>query len=112
MDFSTIGKISLNIGEKISYSFKFPIAASATGVGTLPYGTTIDSAEVEVYTQDNTSVTSLIVDSTSITSDTISILFDVDSSLEYDRYKIIFSLTLDNGYVVKSSFNSLYIEEL
>jgi len=92
------------------YTFKFPIASSATANdGIIPYGATIASATVKAY-QGNVKRTSTLTDETEITGlvdadhavvigdDTVKIKFEhPGSSYKGQKATLIFELTLSTG---------------
>ena len=105
-----IGSIEINPGEKLGYQFKFPIATSATANnGCIPYGRTISSADVTIYSEDGTDVSTFMIDGTpQLSGEIVEVIFTYPDDFGDGRYKIIFELTLDNGWVATSKFDTLY----
>jgi len=59
------GKITIQSGDSIGYSFKFPIASTSTANdGCVPYGRTISTVDVTAYDEDGDDVTTDLISGT------------------------------------------------
>ena len=108
-----IGKITIQSGDEIGYTFKFPIASSATANdGAIPYGRTISSVIVTAYDEDDADVTSELIEGTpSLSTVTVTVVLKYPAS-GVGRYKLTFDLTLDNGWTREVDFTTLYCKEI
>ena len=112
MDFKTHGDIRLRSDDIIRYSFKFTPASSATANdGNIPYGTTVSSCDVSVYTEDGTAVTS-IVSSDTLSDNTCILTMQYPDDFGDGRYVIKFVLTLSSGDTKSNYFTRLYSETI
>lgn len=90
-----------------SYRFEFKAATSAAAKGSLPYDTQMTSAIVSGYAEDGTDVSTLMVDSSSLSA------LDeyVEVRLNYPgangRYKLTFLLFLSDGSKWEKNFNRI-----
>lgn len=109
-----IGDIRLTENEIMGYTFKFPTcSASTVNDGAVPYGRTIASVSVTVYSSDGTDVTSAIIDGTpTLNGELVTVVFTYPTDYGVGKYKAIFELTLDNSWVSNEIFATIYAETL
>ena len=112
-NFETVGTVTLQTGDKIGWEFQVPIAASATEKGAIPYGRTISSVSVVAYDEDGEVVTSDLIDGIPTVSGEI-----IYTTLKYHttngegRYKLTFSLTLDNAWTRQFDFQRVIVKNI
>jgi len=108
------GKITLQSGDSIGYSFKFPIASSATANdGAIPFGRTISSVTVTAYDEDGNDVTTQLIEGTpSLSTVTVTAELKYPVTAGVGRYKLTFDLTLDNGWTREVDFTTVYAKEI
>ena len=105
MNFDTVGQIDLQTGDELGWTFKFPIATSATEKGSIPHGRTISNVEVVAYDADDVVVTSDLISGTpSLSTDTVTVVLKYPVTNGEGRYKLTFELTLDNGWTRQFDF--------
>ena len=106
------GKITLQSGDSIGYSFKFPIASTSTANdGCVPYGRTISTVDVTAYDEDGDDVTTDLISGTpGLVGDTVSVVLKWPG--EVGRYKLTFLLTLDNAWQKEVDFKNVYARAL
>lgn len=95
----------------VPYTFTFAAASSVTANdGSIPYGNTISGADVKVFDEAGTDVTSDMIVSESNTTLVVTV------SLKYPgtegRYSLEIILTLSSGAVMEFDFTRVYAEDI
>ena len=81
------------------YTFTFPICSSATANdGCIPYGDSLSSCTVKIYSASGEDVTSEILHSSSLAANVVTVELDYPSTSGPGKYKLTFEYTTANGY--------------
>ena len=94
----------------VSYAFNFTISSSATANdGGIPFGETVASATVTIHLDDadNTDKTSEVLDSSSLSSNVVTVNLDYPSTTGAGCYHIKFVVTLAGGAVMEFDYNRI-----
>lgn len=108
--FSTKGNVLLQPGSAtVPYTFTFAPASSETANdGSIPYGTTIDGAEVTAADKNGDDVTSEIITSSSLSTPVVTVIFKYPAISGDGKYSIKILLTLSSGAVMEFDFTRIH----
>lgn len=99
--------------EQVPYNFNLPASSSATANdGAIPYDTNIDSVAVTAHMDDDTADSEL-VDSSSVSSNTVTVKLTYPSTNGVGIYHLEMHCTLDNGdaSVIEFDFNRVKVRD-
>jgi len=97
--------------EAIPYTFEITTCSSTTANdGTLPFGTSIESVAVLVYTSEGTDVTTELVSSSSESGNIITVALTYPATSGEGWYKLTLLCTLSLGVVKELDFLRIYAE--
>ena len=99
--------------DAVPYTFTFSVASSATANdGSIPYGTTISSVAVKAFDEGGTDRTTEIVDSSSVSSPTVSVALNYPSTTGAGRYSLEIVCTLSSTAVMEFDFLRVFAEDI
>lgn len=111
-DFQSIDYINLQPRSvKNKFSFWFPAASTASGRGSIPYGTTITDVAVSAFNEDGTDVTSSMITVTPSVADSYYVYLGL-SWVSAGLYKLVFKLTISDASTWEYNFNRVVCEDL
>ena len=112
--FDTSGIIILQPGSAtVPYSFTFAAATSATANdGSIPFGTTISSADVKAFDSLGNDVTAEMVASESNTTLSVTPVLKYPATTGAGNYSIEFLLTLSSAAVLEFDFTRVYARDI
>ena len=112
--FDTSGIIILQPGSAtVPYLFTFTAASSATANdGSIPFGSTIASADIKAFDSLGNDVTSEMIDSETNTNTTVSPVLKYPATTGAGNYSIEFLLTLSTGAVLEFDFTRIYAKDI
>ena len=112
--FSTNGIIILQPGSAtVPYSFTFAAATSATANdGSIPFGSTISSADVKAYDSGGNDVTSEMVVSETNTTLSVTPVLKYPATSGSGNYSLEILLTLSTGAVLEVDFTRVFAKDI
>ena len=114
-NFTGSDRIELQPGDsECPYTFTFSVASSATANdGSIPYGLTIASVAVKAFDEAGTDKTSDIVDSSSVSSPTVSVALNYPATAGAGRYSLEMVLTYSGAGAKKEfDFTRVFAEDI
>jgi len=112
--FETNGIITLQPGSsKVPYTFTFAAGTSAiSNDGSIPYGSTISSAETKAFDASGNDVTTEIIDSETNTTLSVTPVLKYPSTSGEGNYSIQFLLTISTGAIMEVDFTRIYAKDI
>jgi len=110
-DFENLPAILLGIDDrKNSYMFIIDAATTATSKGAIPYGTLISSATVSASDGSGNNVTTELINSTSVSTNSVITKLDYPTVTGAGTYSLKFVLTLDDSSTWTKNFRRVIAE--
>jgi hypothetical protein len=96
----------------IPVKFSTPVCTTASANdGSIPYGDTVASAIVTAYASDNTVVTTELIESSSVGSNIVTVVFNYPSTTGEGTYRVKIVVTTANGVDIEFDFNRIYAKD-
>jgi hypothetical protein len=79
--------------------------------GAIPYGDSVASAVVTAYSSSDVAVTSELIESSSVSSNIVTVVFNYPSTTGTGTYRVKIIATTANGVSIEFDFNRIYAKD-